>query len=436
VEHYHRLLQELLSLSGATVEERARSGLDIVLQVFQTIGASQGLVRLCDYLLRLRPSESLRLEILSWDARFCATMDPHEAQRKIREVEKKIRGSKVTPGVRLSLAIARSHAFFREGELEQSLKESRKALVLAKSIGDLREEAIAIYREAVSLSRLNRLEEVEKVSTQFLKVAKKIDEPKNWTMYSMLAHAVALQKGDLVRAQRAMESDLPRTRDYGNYIGFTSELINLANVLILRGDLDEAGCRLNEAYGLSEKIGHYLGVGAVTVMKGSLNLARGLPNEARSEIHQALKLFAEYGHQEMNVRCQLDLAEVSLHKGEAAAALDELAAHDTRTDLTMEEVHRRAILLAWAYEMLGDARRSRRYLRDALAVSRGASDRLAEAEVKLSLSHWESSHGSPKRGGNLRREAQDLFDRCGVRPGGWIRSWPPLEGIRVGSRTS
>ncbi|MDE1837504.1 MAG: AAA family ATPase [Euryarchaeota archaeon] len=437
VERYHRWLQEMLELSGVSVDTRVREGLEVALRLGRASGSSRPLLRIYEGLLALRPSDEIRWEVGARCVSTLVNIDPGEGGKRLDALQLEVEGIPGGPPPKVRLAILQSRSLLGlfAHDHAASLASAEDALHWAGVAGDDWDRAWALYCGGWALSQLGRRAELGTWLTKLRAVTERTGWARLEGMQASLGAQMAWSAGDLAMARLGWKDVLEATRRTGDHRTACSAMVNLGFVLLLAGETEEAMSVAREARRLAERFDLPTQVGATLHMMGEALLRERRTNEARASLEEALTTFARLDYHEQESSCRLILAEALLVEGAPREALSELerAASGAGGSEGPQARQGLPLLRSWLHEALGEAAEARRRLDEALQVSKEAGDALAEAQVKASLARWELAHGDPSRGSVLRTEADALFDRCGVVPDGWIRDWPP-EAVDPGTR--
>jgi tetratricopeptide (TPR) repeat protein len=427
VERYHRWLQEMFRLANMGIVERAREGLSVVTRLEGETGKTRVSSRIYDRLLELNPPAELRWMIQAKNIAALAGLDPGESRSRLasmRDELEKVPGETVPPETKAEVALAEGRLAMFDGDDKLAVESAEKALFLFGESGYPFDRLEALYIAAWASINAGMATRGKEHLSKLREMAKKMKNPLALSRYHDLIMAQSWIRGDLLGAQRAAEETLNQRMLLTNPGPLSDSLLNLAEILLLRGHDDEAMETTEELMRVSKRLDDPIGLGYCGYIKGKVLLSRGKVSECRRNLTEAMALLAKQDYHAMDQTMKLLAAELSILEGYPDKALQDLDESITG-GLQREEMHLRPILRAWAHEELKENDLSRKCLDEALGMAHEAGNALAEAQVKLSQARWEEQHGDSERGGALASEAKALFDKCGVLQNAWIRSWPP-----------
>ncbi len=429
VVQFHHWLQDLLGLAGASADDRAREGLALDLRLLMTPGGAFPQQRLLlEEVLALSPSIPLRWMVEARMVQCQLELDRKEGARALRAFEEELaRAPEEAPReVRARLAIARAWLNFRLADWPVVLSTAEETLSLLGPSDDPQDRGRALYYGGWALWKLERRGEAETWLARLREIAE--GPGGHWWIegvYGSLGGALGLSKGDLRSAQGSLEAGLSGNRRGGAPWGVTIALLNLSLVLDLRGDLGMALRAVSEARESAQRVRYTGGLVSADCIRGRILLHSRQVQEARTLLSDALSHAHELGDSSREAGCRLELADALLCDGDPQGSLSEVDRVGPAKSLSIEDQHRPALVRAWAHEGLENSEEARICLEGAEKEARAMGNSLAEAQVRACISRWEHQHGDVRRAHALRTEADALFDRCGVLPGGWIRDWPP-----------
>ena len=279
-------------------------------------------------------------------------------------------------------------ALSRLGQLDSATFYLERARRLAASIGDTRVEANALAELAgVSEARDSVLAARDGYAKLRFLRERTGDTRGLAADYNNLGLLVQ-RLGDTDEARRDFEEALALNRREARDVVAATNLVNLAGLASLTGELVRAESLYHEALGTWRAHAQWTDAADALRGLGQLDLRRGDYPAARSELARALAAYEQSGLLDDVLAVRQDLAAAFAGAGQLQAALDALRNAQRFADSTKAAPLVRAGLALGRADLaahLNARAESERWYRSARVLYRRASDRLGEAEAAQGL---------------------------------------------------
>lgn len=418
VERYVRWAEDLLRGSGEDWEGRVNEGVRLA-EGIREQGALRDARRLLQGLLEAGPPDSLKWRVQRALVSVQADIEPREAKARLEELEKGLAASPTgaSAEAKALLAVTRAHVLTLGGSWEEGLASAREALsqLTALGGGDPSERSQALYAAGWCLKQMGRLDEAREFFAQGRAAAAVAERPGLLASHMNGEGAVALLRGDLPAARRAFEDAVEQARKTGNVARVAAMLLNLAEVDVNLGDLEETRKATLEAQTLAERFDVPRVAANAAFRMGVIYQREKKWAEARAQFQSALERYERLGLSDLAYAARINLALLRGIMGDPQAALlemDEMVRKGVGVDLRNLPLYHQA--RAELKGFVGDADGTKRELERGLEAARSTQNLLAAASIHEALSNWEKAHGDPTRSKMQHEEAESLYRQCGI----------------------
>ena len=286
-------------------------------------------------------------------------------------------------------------AYFREGQHEDGIRHSRRAVLASRSCGWRECEATAVANLGSMLEWTGRLAEAVEYSRRAIQLFRELGNRSGETLALNSLSCHYRQLGRLAQAEDCLVEAIALCCK--EELGFweAANLADLGSIQLATGRLDEAGESLARARELFQGLGSSFGEATALHNLSALHMARGNYDTARAAASEALECARRDGDRPVEVAALLAL-------GHALEGLDDWAAAENvlrrAEDLTRESGLRghqaeASAALARVFAATGRATEAGEHARAALDAARAGGFRLLEAEALLGLAAAEAAAG-------------------------------------------
>ncbi|HYB15085.1 MAG TPA: LuxR C-terminal-related transcriptional regulator [Streptosporangiaceae bacterium] len=223
----------------------------------------------------------------------------------------------------------RSGALANMGHVAEAADDARRALALARELGDPAREAVALDRLAVAVFRVGDLHSAVQLAMQAEKAS--VDVP-GWIAglrkNSVFLALVLTEAGELAEAGRVCAAGLDRAREAGDSWTQTRLLVQMATLDLRAARIENAAAHLREALQIAARTGDQFEVQNHLDCCGYLRAATGRYADAVTvwAAHAALLRRQGYGNSPAEARRQQE----ALHKARQALGPDHARAAEER----------------------------------------------------------------------------------------------------------
>jgi tetratricopeptide (TPR) repeat protein len=219
-----------------------------------------------------RQEDRLRLALATW--RFWYMRGPSaEGERAL------VQGMEAAPGDvverRPTAFWAAANFAYARGEWARAAALYDRALTLARRLGDLREQALALLGLFGATAAQGNLEDAKRHAQEAAAVAEAAGDPRTTAVAASVLGIVALQAKDYPRARSLFEQAIPGFdgEDYAVIVN----LGNLALAALRAGDIDEAAARIRENLELALQLHDHRTTAHALEVLAAILAARGRP---------------------------------------------------------------------------------------------------------------------------------------------------------------
>jgi tetratricopeptide (TPR) repeat protein len=418
VERYVRWAEDLLRGSGEDWEGRVAEGVRLA-EGIREQGALRDARRLLQGLLEAGPPDGLRWRVQRALISVQADIEPREARGRLQDLEKALAAipGGPSPECKALLAVTRAHVLTLGGDWDEGLSSAREALSLLTALGggDPAERSQALYAAGWCLKQLGRLDEAREYFAQGRAAAAVAERPGLLASHMNGEGAVAFTRGDLPAARRAFEDAVEQARKTGNVARVAALLLNLAEVGMNQGDLEEMRKATIEAQTLAERFDVPRVAANAAFRLGSILQEEKRYDEAKVQFTSALERYERLGLADLAYAARINLALLRGIGGDPQAALlemDEMVRKSVGVDLRNLPLYHQT--RAELKGFVGDTEGTRRELERGLEAAKQTQNLLAEASIHEALATWERSHGDAARAKLQQEQAEALYRQCGV----------------------
>ena len=272
---------------------------------------------------------------------------------------------------------------FDEGQLQTAGEAYEEALRLFRQTGTEQKIAVTLSAQGSLFYEQGRMEEAKRCQEEALRIDRKIG---NGTARDLNNLANALQAlGELRSALQMRQEAVEGFHHDGDAANEAISTTNLANILLITGDIPSAQKYLDHAVAMQQSVGHKRGLGFSLFVLTEIQRARDQLEQARATTQQNLALRKELNDEAAIPEAELQLAEIALEQGKSAEA--ESLARSAEASFEQQKV---SDLQAQSYVELcrallaeGRSQEARAALDQAALLSKKGGDLDARFEVAL-----------------------------------------------------
>ncbi len=306
-------------------------------------------------------------------------------------------------------------AYFREGQHEEGIRHSRRAVLASRACGWRECEATAVANLGSMLEWTGRLAEAVEYSRRAIQLFRELGNRSGETLALNSLSCHYRQLGRLAQAEDCLVEAIALCRK--EELGFweAANLADLGSIQLATGRLDEAGESLARARELFQALGSSFGEATALHNLSALRAAHLDFRGARDTATEALDCARRDGDRPVEVAALLAL-------GHALEGLDDWAEAENvlrrAEELTRESGLRghqaeASAVLARVYAATGRATESGEHARAALDTARTGGFRLLEAEALLGLAAAEAAAGWSTLAEGTARAALRVWQEVG-----------------------
>jgi tetratricopeptide (TPR) repeat protein/DNA-binding transcriptional ArsR family regulator len=402
----------LLRMNGAPAKKEVEWGLSVVDQLRRDGAEAQLVEPMCRVLMELNPPEPLLCNVMLELLNVTVNREP-QARQLLSKIQRSVelKPEIASPATTGRIAVLEALILTNEGQIEAANDKAGKASSLL-SEGDTYFQGLVHHHLGWIATERANWEEAERHIELALKSAKSGNAGGLIPRILNLQGAMAIMKGELVKAEETFTEFVEITRNKGQFHGLVVGLCNLGIALARRGNFAKAEEAIREELRIAEKFDYPLDIGTGSQLLGYLRLHMGLPEEAIEFFRTAESVYLEHAISIDRMGLRSDMAEARGLAGDPVGALQDLAEveEEDRVDQTaMLGIRRATLLLATGARDEAKAEVDR-----ALALCRQHGLRYWEGRALLVLADWEERFGSSGKATDAREEADKVLKECGV----------------------
>jgi class 3 adenylate cyclase/tetratricopeptide (TPR) repeat protein len=331
-------------------------------------------------------------------------------------VNEAIRVLPTRPGITAAqVRSTKSLVLFRKGLYEQAISWGRMGLALARGRKDLRQQAYAHHVLSGSYRELGKLKQALYHDRSSARLYHELGDLPGLARANSNLGLSYQMLGVLDAARYHYEVALSADERIANVSHAAIVRNNIAEVLLVQGQLAEAEAHLNEVVDAHRKgIARTALAGLAEVNLSRCSLRRGDLTAAWRHVQRGLRLLKSVGAEGLHTEALLQRVELRLAEGDAnRARRDVRRILKTVRELEAGVLEARAErLLGRAEAVLDDDEASRSHLRQSVLIARHAGAGYEEALALIEFGRvLLASPGSRGRAGQLLRRAASILSR-------------------------
>ena len=197
-----------------------------------------------------------------------------------------------------------------KGDIDRSLENIQKSLLIKKEINDYRGYSKCINAKGVWYLNSSKLQDAEKFFFEALNGFTNINDKlgMSQSLHSLGRLYVAL--GDRKESERCILQSLELKRQLNDRIEISKSLNNLANTYKFQNKLEEAKIIYIEALSVFKELGHKVGISTVLMNLGMLCKEKGNIIEAEKFYNESLKIRLHLGYKKGISSCISNLGNL------------------------------------------------------------------------------------------------------------------------------
>jgi DNA-binding SARP family transcriptional activator/tetratricopeptide (TPR) repeat protein len=306
-------------------------------------------------------------------------------------------------------------AYFREGQHEEGIRHSAKAVLASRACGWRECEATAVANLGSMLDWTGRLSEAVEHSRRAIQLFRELAHRSGEALALNSLSCHYRQLGRLEQAEDCLVEAVALCRKEDLGFWEAANLADLGWVLLATGRLDDAGEALDEALREFRDLGSSFGEATALNALSALHGARGDHAEAARTAEAALECVRRDGDRQVEAAALIALGRAAEGEGDLAAA--ERVLSEAR-ELTEESGSRGQLAeasatLARVLAAGGRVSEAGEHARAALDAARTGGFRLLEAQALLGLAAVEAAAGRSTLADGTARESRALYRAVG-----------------------
>jgi DNA-binding SARP family transcriptional activator len=315
------------------------------------------------------------------------------------------------------IAATRCIALFYRGDFTDVIANAERALeTWERTDGIDRERLEVLQRLAAAEQRLGRLARAERAFRRALAIARSIGDRLDEARAEGSLAAVAHHRGELATAIALHERSLAAFREAGAHKFELIALANLADALIDAGELRRACELMERTIERAESLDATYTVMHVLVNLGKARIRASENAAARDALERGLALAEKIGNVQRAAHARMHLAEVALAERDATRAreLAERAMADGAAIGDSMSAREGGAILARALVATGDPAAAVEHARTALETARSGGFGLSEGRALRALAEALAATGASAEGREALASAETVFRAAGA----------------------
>jgi DNA-binding SARP family transcriptional activator len=276
---------------------------------------------------------------------------------------------------------------WRMGELQESVKEFRRALLRYRRAGWASGESQVLRTMGVSLADLGQMRQAIRAFSRAVAIDREIGNRFGERVNLINLGAAYDQLGDVAKASQSYLIGLPMLREVGHRNGEAVVLGNLGKLRHGQGYLDEAQDLLQQSLAVAREIGSRPQEASALVYLGGVHRDAGRYERATAVLLAGLEVNEQVGDRRLAVLAEAGLASVELRLGQESQAIGRLTAVQAAAEATGHQRGRVEVLLTLAEAdcRLGQHQSGYDHAMRALELAKEWSNAVAAARARAAL---------------------------------------------------